>query len=92
MPMNTNVTAACWMFGLIRWSHAYWMRVIIYSRPPMSIWKVGSTSWLVPNVVINVYVDEDEAPYKHVVTHGFTIDDKGRKMSKSLATWLIHKK
>ena len=24
------------------------------------------------------------APYKNVVTHGFTLDDKGRKMSKSL--------
>jgi isoleucyl-tRNA synthetase len=27
---------------------------------------------------------EDRAPYKAVLTHGFTVDDKGRKMSKSL--------
>ena len=25
-----------------------------------------------------------QAPYKHVLTHGFTIDEKGQKMSKSL--------
>lgn len=27
---------------------------------------------------------EDQAPMKEIVTHGFTVDDKGRKMSKSL--------
>ena len=26
---------------------------------------------------------KNSAPYKHVVTHGFTLDDQGRKMSKS---------
>ncbi|ORY78933.1 tRNA synthetases class I-domain-containing protein [Protomyces lactucae-debilis] len=27
---------------------------------------------------------ESKLPYKHVLTHGFVLDDKGRKMSKSL--------
>src|SRR5690606_36530254 len=27
---------------------------------------------------------EGRAPYRQVLTHGFTVDDKGRKMSKSL--------
>lgn len=28
--------------------------------------------------------DDGHAPYKRVLTHGFTLDEKGRKMSKSL--------
>ena len=28
--------------------------------------------------------DRDQAPYREVVTHGFTLDGEGRKMSKSL--------
>ena len=27
---------------------------------------------------------DNKAPYKQVLTHGFTVDEKGRKMSKSL--------
>lgn len=29
------------------------------------------------------------APYKHVITHGFTLDERGSKMSKSLGNTLI---
>lgn len=31
------------------------------------------------------------APYNAVVTHGFTMDEQGRKQSKSSATWLHHR-
>jgi len=34
----------------------------------------------------------DRAPYRAVLTHGFTIDDKGRKMSKSLGNVIAPQK
>ena len=34
----------------------------------------------------------DRAPYRAVLTHGFTIDDKGRKMSKSLGNVILPQK
>jgi isoleucyl-tRNA synthetase len=34
----------------------------------------------------------DRAPYKAVLTHGFTIDEKGRKMSKSLGNVVLPQK
>jgi isoleucyl-tRNA synthetase len=32
------------------------------------------------------------APYRSVITHGFTVDDKGRKMSKSLGNVIVPQK
>jgi isoleucyl-tRNA synthetase len=34
----------------------------------------------------------DRAPYRSVLTHGFTIDEKGRKMSKSLGNVIVPQK
>src|SRR3954470_4654988 len=34
----------------------------------------------------------ERAPYKGVLTHGFTVDDKGRKMSKSLGNVIAPQK
>ena len=34
----------------------------------------------------------DRAPYKNVLTHGFTLDDKGRKMSKALGNGIAPQK
>src|SRR4030095_7025618 len=34
----------------------------------------------------------DRAPYRAVLTHGFTIDEKGRKMSKSLGNVILPQK
>ena len=34
----------------------------------------------------------ERAPYKGVLTHGFTVDEKGRKMSKSLGNVVVPQK
>lgn len=39
--------------------------------------------WFMSSLMLSVAM-KDKAPYKQVLTHGFTVDDKGRKMSKSL--------
>ncbi|MFC1596284.1 isoleucine--tRNA ligase [Candidatus Margulisiibacteriota bacterium] len=39
--------------------------------------------WFQSSLLLSVALN-DQAPYKAVLTHGFTVDDKGRKMSKSM--------
>ena len=39
--------------------------------------------WFMSSLMLSVAIN-DKAPYKEVLTHGFTVDEKGRKMSKSL--------
>ena len=39
--------------------------------------------WFQSSLLLSVILNK-QAPYKAVLTHGFTVDDKGRKMSKSL--------
>lgn len=39
--------------------------------------------WFMSSLMLSVAI-KDHAPYREVLTHGFTVDDKGRKMSKSL--------
>ncbi len=39
--------------------------------------------WFMSSLISSVAM-KDKAPYKQVLTHGFTVDGKGRKMSKSL--------
>ena len=39
--------------------------------------------WFMSSLMLSVAM-KNVAPYKQVLTHGFTVDDKGRKMSKSL--------
>lgn len=39
--------------------------------------------WFMSSLMLSV-ATKDKAPYRQVLTHGFTVDDKGRKMSKSL--------
>ncbi|MDE6477436.1 MAG: class I tRNA ligase family protein [Mycoplasmoidaceae bacterium] len=34
--------------------------------------------------MINSTILDNKAPYKQLISHGFTLDDQGRKMSKSL--------
>lgn len=39
--------------------------------------------WFMSSLMLSVGM-KDEAPYREVLTHGFTVDGQGRKMSKSL--------
>ncbi len=60
------------------------------SRPelgfPADLYLEGSDQhrgWFQSSLLTAVAM-EGRAPYRQVLTHGFTVDDKGRKMSKSL--------
>jgi isoleucyl-tRNA synthetase len=56
---------------------------------PADIYLEGSDQhrgWFQSSLLTSVAVN-DHAPYKTVLTHGFTVDEKGRKMSKSLGQW-----
>jgi len=50
------------------------------------IWRVPDSTcgWVSSPQLLNVGWPSTQAPYKRVLTHGFTLDEKGRKMSKSL--------
>ena len=39
--------------------------------------------WFMSSLMIGVAM-KHQAPYKQVLTHGFTVDGQGRKMSKSI--------
>jgi isoleucyl-tRNA synthetase len=53
---------------------------------PVDLYLEGSDQhrgWFQSSLLASV-AGKGEAPYRSVVTHGFTVDEKGRKMSKSL--------
>ncbi len=53
---------------------------------PADLYLEGSDQhrgWFQSSLLTSVAV-KDQAPYKKVLTHGFVLDEKGRKMSKSL--------
>lgn len=55
-------------------------------RKPADIYLEGSDQhrgWFQSSLLTGVAMDGD-APYRQVLTHGFTVDQNGRKMSKSL--------
>nr|WP_225867287.1 isoleucine--tRNA ligase [Cyanobium sp. PCC 7001] len=55
-------------------------------RYPADLYLEGSDQhrgWFQSSLLTSVAVN-GEAPYRRVLTHGFTLDEKGRKMSKSL--------
>ena len=55
-------------------------------RKPADLYIEGSDQhrgWLQPSLLSGVAMD-GVAPYRQVLTHGFTVDAAGRKMSKSL--------
>jgi isoleucyl-tRNA synthetase len=55
-------------------------------RYPADLYLEGSDQhrgWFQSSLLTSVAVNS-HAPYKRVLTHGFTLDEKGRKMSKSL--------
>jgi isoleucyl-tRNA synthetase len=55
---------------------------------PSDLYLEGSDQhrgWFHSSLLTSVAMHE-RAPYRGVLTHGFTVDEKGRKMSKSSAT------
>ena len=65
-------------------------RCVAAARPeiagPVDLYLEGSDQhrgWFHSSLLMSEALDA-RAPYKGVLTHGFTVDDKGRKMSKSL--------
>lgn len=54
--------------------------------PPANLYLEGSDQyrgWFQSSILTSI-ATKGKAPYKEVVTHGYTVDEQGRKMSKSL--------
>jgi len=47
--------------------------------------------WFQSSLLTSVAI-RDKAPYKDVLTHGFTVDEQGRKMSKSIGNIIVPQK
>ncbi|HEX7115646.1 MAG TPA: isoleucine--tRNA ligase, partial [Steroidobacter sp.] len=63
-------------------------------RTPADLYLEGSDQhrgWFHSSLLVSTAL-YDQAPYRAVLTHGFTIDDKGRKMSKSLGNVIVPQK
>ena len=61
---------------------------------PADLYLEGSDQhrgWFQSSLLTSVAM-EGRAPYRQVLTHGFTVDDKGRKMSKSLGNQVVPQK
>ncbi|HVF16412.1 MAG TPA: isoleucine--tRNA ligase, partial [Steroidobacteraceae bacterium] len=61
---------------------------------PADLYLEGSDQhrgWFHSSLLTSVAL-HDRAPYRAVLTHGFTIDEKGRKMSKSLGNVIVPQK
>ncbi|MEG1056432.1 MAG: class I tRNA ligase family protein, partial [Janthinobacterium sp.] len=53
---------------------------------PADLYLEGSDQhrgWFQSSLLTSIAINE-RAPYKGLLTHGFVVDEKGRKMSKSL--------
>jgi isoleucyl-tRNA synthetase len=62
-------------------------------RKPADLYLEGSDQhrgWFQSSLLTGVAIDE-AAPYKTVLTHGFTVDTEGRKMSKSIGNIIAPK-
>jgi isoleucyl-tRNA synthetase len=63
-------------------------------RTPADLYLEGSDQhrgWFHSSLLASTAL-YDQAPYKAVLTHGFTIDEKGRKMSKALGNVIVPQK
>ena len=63
-------------------------------RTPADLYLEGSDQhrgWFHSSLLTSV-AQKGHAPYKGVLTHGFTVDEKGRKMSKSLGNTILPQK
>ncbi|MFK7852851.1 MAG: isoleucine--tRNA ligase [Granulosicoccus sp.] len=74
-----------------------WMHVLQQDDQleyPADIYLEGSDQhrgWFHSSILTSVAINR-HAPYKQVLTHGFTVDQKGRKMSKSLGNIIAPQK
>jgi isoleucyl-tRNA synthetase len=62
---------------------------------PADLYLEGSDQhrgWFQSSLLASVAMREGKPPYKGVLTHGFTVDAKGRKMSKSLGNVIVPQK
>jgi isoleucyl-tRNA synthetase len=61
---------------------------------PADLYLEGSDQhrgWFQSSLLTSIAM-EGRAPYRQALTHGFTVDDKGRKMSKSLGNQVVPQK
>ncbi|MBD2329393.1 isoleucine--tRNA ligase [Alkalinema sp. FACHB-956] len=79
-------TMDVWFDSGSSWASVVQARSELRDRYPVDIYLEGSDQhrgWFQSSLLTSVAVN-GHAPYKTVLTHGFTIDEQGRKMSKSL--------
>ncbi len=77
--------------GLMHWCVAHSRPEI---RSPADLYLEGSDQhrgWFHSSLLTSVAIHE-HAPYRGVLTHGFTVDEKGHKMSKSIGNTLVPQK
>jgi isoleucyl-tRNA synthetase len=75
-------------------SHHCVSRLFPEVRTPADLYLEGSDQhrgWFHSSLLTSV-AQKGHAPYRGVLTHGFTVDDKGRKMSKSLGNMVVPQK
>ncbi len=62
-------------------------------RRPICTWRgrISIRGWFHSSLLTSVAM-HGRAPYRGVLTHGFTVDEKGRKMSKSVGNTLVPQK
>jgi isoleucyl-tRNA synthetase len=79
-------TMDVWFDSGSSWAAVVQARPELRDRYPVDVYLEGSDQhrgWFQSSLLTSVAVN-GHAPYKTVLTHGFTIDEQGRKMSKSL--------
>ncbi len=77
--------------GMMHWCVSHLFPEI---TAPADLYLEGSDQhrgWFHSSLLTSVAMHE-KAPYRGVLTHGFVVDDKGRKMSKSLGNVIVPQK
>jgi isoleucyl-tRNA synthetase len=77
--------------GMMHWCVAHLFPAI---HAPADLYLEGSDQhrgWFHSSLLTSVAIHR-HAPYRGVLTHGFTVDEKGRKMSKSLGNTVVPQK
>jgi isoleucyl-tRNA synthetase len=77
--------------GMMHWCVAH---LFPHIHAPADLYLEGSDQhrgWFHSSLLTSVAIHR-HAPYRGVLTHGFTVDDKGRKMSKSLGNTVVPQK